>query len=162
MVLLETEKTYCPHNKIWSREAKSLHPILSQPNVICTSYEETAPGLANEMSCHDKYSPQESQEHTGRLLTAKGWGQVQKTRPGTRDLAIQTVALLFMQNPNSQLSCSPPGYTAVLEHFYMLDFCFFSFARTSILHEGFCEVLTIVRAVSAWVWCIDVLAGGFS
>lgn len=51
--------------------------------------------------------------------------------------------------PNSQLSCSPPGYTAVLEHFHMLDFCLFSFARLKFCMKAFGEVLTIVRAVSA-------------
>lgn len=70
MVLLGTEKIPRSHNKISAREAKSIHPFLSQSNVICSSYGEAAFGLATE-SFHFKYKPQECQELQGRLLVLK-------------------------------------------------------------------------------------------
>lgn len=177
MVLLGTEKIPCPHNKIWPREAKSIHPILSQPRVICSSYGEAALGMATEMFCHVKYKTRESQEFPGRLLIAKWLGKWQKLNKGTWDQTVQTVGLLLIQNPNSRLSCSPPGYTGVLERLNKnlsplewsywphgvacYDFCFLPFARLKSYVKAFWEVLTIVKAVSALVlvyWCV---AGGF-
>lgn len=157
MVLLETEKTSCPHNKIWSREAKSLHPILSQPNATCSSCEETAPGLAGEMSCLYK----ESQEGAGRLLIAKGLGWGTENCNGHLGAARSNCGSAVCAHPNSQLGCSPPGYPAVLEHFSMLDFCFFSFARLKSCMKAFGDVLAIGRAVSVLGWCMDGMAGGF-
>lgn len=100
----------------------------------------------------------------------RAWDRVKENRQGTWDLTFQTVGLVFMQNSNSQLSCSPRGFIAVLGHFsgkllsrmkvlqcYMLDFCSFSFARLKSCMKAFGEVLTIVRAASALglvYWCV--------
>lgn len=168
MVLPGTENIPSPHNKIWPREAKSIHPILSQPSVICTSYEEAALGLATEMSYRFNYKTWESQELPGRLLIAKSLGKSDKKLNKTTWVqTVQTVGLLLIQNPNSRLSCSPPGYTAVLEHLnenlfflewkYWLhavtyyNFCFLSFAILKSCMKAFGEVLTIVKAMSVLV-----------